>query len=64
MRLGAVERHLGMSRPAARGIVSGMMRLLNVEGYAVLLLDDATDTLSLNEPLLVQQFGLDRGSSR
>lgn len=40
------------------GIVSALRRILNVEGYDVLSVDDASETVELNRELLDTQFGL------
>lgn len=41
------------------GVVAVVRRLLNVEGYAVLSLDPASDTVELNAGLLRKQFEID-----
>jgi hypothetical protein len=33
-----------------------MQRVLNIDGYAVLTYDDASDTVELNQELLCRQF--------
>ncbi len=40
------------------GIVSAMRRILNVDGYDVLSLDETSETVELNRDLLEAQFGL------
>lgn len=40
------------------GIVSALRRILNVEGYDVLSVDEASETVELNRELLDTQFGL------
>ncbi len=40
------------------GIVAALRRLLNVDGYPVLTVDEAGDTISLNRELLAVQFEL------
>ena len=40
------------------GIVSALRRILNVDGYDVLSVDDASDTVQLNRDLLDTQFGI------
>jgi PglZ domain len=49
---------LGQTELRLRGILVGLQRLLNVEGYQVVAIDDATGTIELNRPLLVKQFQL------
>jgi hypothetical protein len=41
-----------------RGILVGLQRLLNVEGYQVVAIDEATGTIELNRQLLAKQFEL------
>ena len=38
--------------------LAALRRLLNVEGYPILPVDDAADTVELNRPLLEKQFDL------
>lgn len=40
------------------GFVAALRRLLNVDGYDVLHVDEASDTLVLNRELLAKQFEL------
>ena len=40
------------------GIVSALRRILNVEGYDVLSVDEISETIDLNRELLDTQFGL------
>ena len=42
------------------GIVSALRRILNVEGYDVLSVDETSETVELNRDLLDMQFGLAR----
>jgi len=46
--------------PALRlpGLLAKAQRVLNIEGYAVLSRDDASDTVELNRELLLKQFDL------
>ena len=39
-------------------MISALRRLLNVEGYAVLSVDEQADTVELNRKQLFTQFGL------
>jgi hypothetical protein len=41
-----------------RGLLAVVQRVLNIEGYAVLTRDDASDTVELNRELLKRQFDL------
>ena len=46
--------------PALRlpGLLAKVQRVLNIDGYAVLSRDDASDTIELNRGLLLKQFDL------
>lgn len=50
-----------VDRPPHRlaGLLAVAQRVLNIDGYAVLSRDDASDTVKLNVDLLRRQFGLD-----
>jgi len=49
---------LGQPEFRMRGIMVGLQRLLNVEGYQVVAIDEATGTIELNRQLLAKQFEL------
>ena len=49
---------LGQPEYRLRGILVGLQRLLNVEGYQVVAIDEATGTIALNRSLLAKQFQL------
>jgi hypothetical protein len=49
---------LGQPEFRLRGILVVLQRLLNVEGYQVVAIDEATGTIELNRPLLAKQFQL------
>lgn len=55
----ALARRLELSEPRTRGLVSVLRRLLNLDGYPVLSVEEASDTVVLDRPLLLIQFGLD-----
>ena len=38
--------------------MSALRRVLNVDGYAVLSVDETSETIELNRALLATQFGL------
>jgi hypothetical protein len=42
-----------------RGILTGVQRLLNVDGYQVIAVDDLADSVVLNRQLLNTQFQLE-----
>jgi PglZ domain len=52
----ALTQSLGQPEFRMRGIVVGLQRLLNVEGYQVVAVDEATGTIELNRQLLAKQF--------
>lgn len=54
----SVVAALGLPELRVRGVVAGVRRLLNVEGFAVLEEEEATGTLTLNLDLLRAQFAL------
>lgn len=60
--LEALERLLRVGRPRLRGLLTQAQRILNLDGYAVLDLDETTTTVRLDRALLRRQFGL--GSDR
>ena len=41
-----------------RGLLAVMQRVLNIDGYAVLTRDEASDTIELHRDLLCRQFDL------
>jgi hypothetical protein len=54
----AIAAALGVPEIRVRGLIAGVRRILNVEGFAVLEEEEATGMLSLNRELLRVQFGL------
>jgi hypothetical protein len=52
----ALAQRLGLSPVRIRGTVAAVRRLLNVDGYDVLTLDEESDTVVLNLELLRVQF--------
>lgn len=57
----ALARRLGVPRFRLEGIVSALRRILNADGYDVLSVDEASETVVLNRALLDAQFGLTGG---
>lgn len=55
---GALAQKIGQPELRINGILAAMRRLLNVEGYSVLSVDEASGTVSLNTDLLRVQFEL------
>ena len=45
-----------------RGLLAVMQRVLNIDGYAVLTRDEASDTVELHRDLLCRQFDLVSGT--
>lgn len=54
----ALAENLGIPPFRLGGIVSALRRILNVEGYDVLSVDEMSETVALNRDLLDAQFGL------
>ncbi|MGH6655456.1 MAG: hypothetical protein ACRDVE_09640 [Actinocrinis sp.] len=54
----ALADAVARSGPAFDGFVANLERLLNVDQYPVVHRTDAGRTISLNAPLLREQFGL------
>ena len=54
----ALAERLGVAPFRLGGIVSALRRILNVDGYDVLSVNDSSETIELNRKLLDTQFGL------
>jgi hypothetical protein len=54
----ALAKRLGVPPMRLGGMISALRRLLNVEGCAVLSVDEQSDTVELNRKQLFTQFGL------
>jgi hypothetical protein len=54
-----LEQRLSAPAFRLRGILAGVQRLLNVDGYQVLIVDDISGTVALNRQLLNTQFQLE-----
>jgi hypothetical protein len=54
-----LEQVLGEPAFRLRGILAGAQRLLNVDGYQVLAVDDISGTVTLSRQLLNTQFQLE-----
>jgi hypothetical protein len=54
-----LEPVLGEPEFRLRSILAGVQRLLNVDGYQVLAVDDISGTVALNRQLLNTQFQLE-----
>jgi hypothetical protein len=54
-----LEQALGVPAFRLRGILAGAQRLLNIDGYQVLAVDDISGTVTLNRQLLNTQFQLE-----
>ena len=54
----ALGRALVMPSFRLRGLLAAVQRLLNVEGYPILIREETSDTVELNRDLLAKQFEL------
>jgi hypothetical protein len=54
----AIARAVNFPPMRLRGLLAVMQRVLNIDGFAVLTRDEASDTVSLNRELLKRQFDL------
>ncbi|MBI2567265.1 MAG: BREX-2 system phosphatase PglZ [Candidatus Schekmanbacteria bacterium] len=54
----AIIQQVGIMPLRLQGFLAGMTRVLNVEGYAVLFVDEAAGSVTLNRSLLAYQFDL------
>lgn len=52
----AIAQALDLPEHRARGVISGLRRVLAVDGFDVLMIAD--DDVTLDQPLLLQQFGI------
>jgi hypothetical protein len=55
----ALAAALGQPEIRLPGILAGVRRVLNVEGFPVIEEEEATGTVTLNRPLLARQFGFE-----
>ena len=58
MTSAALSRSVNYPSTRLRGLLAVMQRVLNIDGFAVLTRDDASDTVDLNHELLKHQFDL------
>jgi hypothetical protein len=58
MTSAAIARTVNYPPIRLRGLLAVMQRVLNIDGFAVLTRDEASDTVDLNRELLKRQFGL------
>jgi hypothetical protein len=54
----ALAQALGQPEFRLRALLLGLQRLLNVDGYQVVVVDEAAGTIMLHQPLLATQFQL------
>lgn len=54
----ALAKRLGVAQIRLGGMISALRRLLNVDGYPVLSVDEQSDPVELNRKQLLTQFGL------
>lgn len=58
----ALARAMEYSPMRLPGLIAILQRILNIDGYAVLTRDEASDTIELNRELLCRQFDLVKSS--
>jgi hypothetical protein len=54
----ALATRIGVPALRIGGVISALRRVLNVDGYPVLSVDEASETVALNREQLFRQFGL------
>jgi hypothetical protein len=54
----ALAQVLGLPDFRLRWLLAGLQRLLNVDGYQIVVVDEASDTIEINRSLLDTQFQL------
>jgi hypothetical protein len=59
----ALAQALGQPEFRLRGLLAGLQRLLNVDGYQVVAVDETAGTIELNRQLLNKQFQFELGSA-
>jgi len=59
MTSAAISRAANFPAPRLRGLLAVLQRVLNIDGFAVLTRDEASDTVELNRELLRRQFELE-----
>ena len=57
--LASFAKRLGVTAPRTHRVIAGLQRLLNVDGYPVLRLDEERERIELDGALLVRQFELE-----
>ena len=55
----ALAQKLGVAYVRLPGILSALRRVLNVEGFDVIQVDEASDTVSFDRALLCRQFEIE-----
>ena len=55
----ALARALNQPPIRMRGFITSIMRVLNIEAYEILRMDEASGTIELNKPLLLRQFEIE-----
>ena len=54
----ALAQALGQPDFRLRWLLTGLQRLLNVDGYQIVVVDEVAGTIEINRPLLDTQFQL------
>jgi hypothetical protein len=57
----ALARLVNLHEIRLTGLLAKLIRVLNIDGYAVLEVENASDTVELNVALLRKQFELGEG---
>lgn len=59
--LNVLSRIIGYPVARIRSLLTVIQRILNIDGYTVITIDKASDTVEINRDLLCQKFGLKKG---
>ena len=59
MTSAAMSRAVNFPAVRIRGLIAVVQRILNIDGFSVLIRDESSDTVELNQELLKRQFDLD-----
>jgi hypothetical protein len=62
--ISSLQQVLNKPSSGLKVFLSSLQNVLNLEGYVVMAFDEATERITLNEPLLRQQFALNNRSNK
>jgi hypothetical protein len=62
VRRSTLARELNLPELRLRGVLAGLQRLLNVDGYPIVTSDDVAGTVELHRDLLRRQFAVEAQS--